>query len=411
MTQITLAIDFGTSNSAAAVLEDGVPRLIPLEPGADTIPTAVFFDAETRQTLMGGEANKALLHGEDGRYMRALKSVLGTSLMHETRRINRREMSFVDIIADFLGAARIRAEAALGRPVTRALSGRPVHFHSHDPARDAQALEDLTACYRAAGFRDVAFMKEPEAAALSAGGLSPGEIGLIVDIGGGTSDFSLFRAGPEGAEIIASHGVRVGGTDFDRAISIDHVMPLLGKGTELRREMGPGLQSAPVAVFNELATWEKIPFLYTAQTRREVELMRRLAVAPERFARLSRALEQEMGHDIAFAAERGKIAANAAGGAQINLGRLEPGLGADLTAAALSASLAPHAARIADCAAQTLRMAGLEGGQVDAVVFVGGSSLMGAVDDAMRALLPHAVVRRERPFTAVIDGLALATRG
>ena len=409
MTQARLGIDFGTSNSAAGIMSGGAPKRIALEPGAATIPTAVFFDADTRRTLMGAAANAALLDGEEGRYMRALKSVLGTSLMRETRRLPGRSVTFIEIIAEFLSAVKSRAEAAEGRAFSRALSGRPVHFHSHDDARDAQALADLTECYLLAGFEDVAFLHEPEAAALSSGGLAAGETGLIVDIGGGTSDFSVFRAAGDGIEILVSHGVRVGGTDFDKSVSIDHVMPLLGKGTDIRRDMGPGLHSAPVSMFNDLASWEKIPFLYTAQTRREADEMRRLAAEPEKFARLCRVLTEELGHDLAFAAERGKIAANAEGAATIDLGPIERGLRAPITRASLGHATAPHAARIAECAAEALAMADLPPAAVDAVIFVGGSSLMHAVIDAMRALLPDAALRHSNAFTAVIDGLAIAS--
>ena len=58
------------------------------------------------------------------------------------------------------------------------------------------------------------FRFEPEAAALAAHGLGrPGEIGLIVDIGGGTSDLSVFRTEAEGVRILVDHGVQLGGTD------------------------------------------------------------------------------------------------------------------------------------------------------------------------------------------------------
>ncbi|MFT6228630.1 MAG: putative chaperone protein [Paracoccaceae bacterium] len=409
MTQATLGIDFGTSNSAAGIMSGGAPKRIALEPGAATIPTAVFFDADTCRTLMGDAANAALLDGEEGRYMRALKSVLGTSLMRETRRLPGRSLTFIEIIAEFLSAVKTRAEATEGRTFPRALSGRPVHFHSHDAVRDARALADLTECYLLAGFEDVAFMNEPEAAALSSGGLAAGETGLIVDIGGGTSDFSVFRAAGDGIEILASNGVRVGGTDFDKSVSIEHVMPMLGRGTDIRRDMGPGVHAAPISMFNELASWEKIPFLYTAQSRRDAEAMRRLAVEPEKFARLCRVLNHELGHDLAFAAERGKIAANHAGGAAIDLGKIERGLCAPITPASLAHATAPHAARIAACAVETLAMAGLPASAVDAVIFVGGSSLMHAVTGAMERLLPGATLRHSNAFTAVIDGLAIAS--
>jgi hypothetical chaperone protein len=76
----TLAIDFGTSNTAAAVMDGGTLRLIELEAGQPTIPTAVFVDYSARRTLFGTAAATAMIEGRDGRFMRALKSVLGTPL-------------------------------------------------------------------------------------------------------------------------------------------------------------------------------------------------------------------------------------------------------------------------------------------------------------------------------------------
>lgn len=414
---LILGVDFGTSNSAAGYLLDGRPRLIEMAPGRTTLPTTFFFDFETRRTLIGEPANEALLQGAKGRFMRALKRVLGTSLMHEPRQILNERVTFVEIIARFLAHIKVRAEAQAGMTFDRALSGRPVVFHGTGDTREAQAEADLRACYLAAGFSEVAFMAEPEAAAIASGALDrSAEIGLIVDIGGGTSDFSLFRGGEAGTEILANHGVRVGGSDFDRALSIDQVMPHLGKGTELRRAMGPGVAPAPNAIFNDLATWEKIPFLYTAQNRRMAEEMARLAEEPEKLSRLALALEEELGHDLAFAVERGKIAANAGDadddgngdGAAISLDMIEPGLAAPLTARALADGLAPFADALEAGAKETLRLAGLPAAQVDRVVYVGGSSQMAIVSDRMAAVFPKARHAFTEVFTAVADGLAIA---
>lgn len=405
-----LGIDFGTSNSAAGFLHDGRPRLIPMAPGRATLPTTFFFDFESRRTLIGEAANRALLDGNEGRFMRALKRVLGTSLMHEKRQILNERVTFVEVIARFLSHIKARAEAETGLTFERALSGRPVVFHGTGDAREAQAEDDLRRCYMAAGFREVDFMAEPEAAAIASGALDvDGRVGLIVDVGGGTSDFSLFRSGAGGVDILASHGVRIGGTDFDRSISIDRVMPLLGKGTELRKAMGPGTSPTPNAIFNDLATWEKIPFVYTPQNRRMTANMVRLAEEPAKLSRLARVLDDELAHDLAFAVERGKIAAN--GGDEnprIRLDPVEPGLSVPLPAEALAECLGRHADALARGAAETLRMAGIAAADVDQVVYVGGSSLMSMVSDRMRAEFPAARHSFAEVFTAVADGLAIA---
>lgn len=400
-----LGVDFGTSNTAAAVLDGGAPRMIALEPGADTIPTAVFLDFTARRTLFGRAAVAAMIDGREGRFMRALKSILGTPLAREKRQILNERLTLIEIIARFLTHVRTRAEAQEGRAFTRVLSGRPVHFHSRDAARDAQAERDLTDAYRLAGFQEIRFLPEPEAAARAAGGAGRG---LIVDIGGGTSDFTVFdAAGP--LRILSSHGVRLGGTDFDRALSLARAMPLLGLGGMIGAELGAGAHPAPRSVFLDLASWEKIPFVYDAQLLRDVRRWQKLAQVPQLFARLGDVLEYHLGHDIAFAVEAGKIAANDGESARIDLNTVEKGLGAALSTAAMAQELAPFSDEIAAAARDTVARAGLTPGAIERVVFVGGSSLMRAVRDPMQALFPGARAEMSEVFTAVVDGLALAS--
>ena len=166
MSQV-LGIDFGTSNSAAGICVDGKPQIIAIEPGVETLPTAVFFDFDQQKMIVGEAASQALLNGDEGRYMRGLKSLLGTRLMRESRMLLGERLDFIDIVARFLAELKRRAEAATGQPFTKALSGRPVQFHTGDAARNAQALEDLTEAYHRAGFEAVAFLNEPEAAAIA----------------------------------------------------------------------------------------------------------------------------------------------------------------------------------------------------------------------------------------------------
>lgn len=405
-----LGIDFGTSNSAVGYLRNGKPHLVEVAAGQTTLPTTFFFDFDTRKTLIGEPANQALLNGEDGRFMRALKRVLGSSLMHEPRQILNERVTFVDIISRFLHELKSKAEAEAGIPFDRVISGRPVVFHGADDPREGQAEDDLRACYMAAGFKDVDFLAEPEAAAIASGALEhDGEIGLIVDIGGGTSDFSLFQSGSDGVQILANHGVRIGGTDFDRAISIECVMPLLGKGTELRKAIGDGATPAPTAIFNDLATWEKIPFLYTAKTRRFVEDMVKMSYEPEKLTRLATVLEDELGHELAFAIERGKIAANSGdANSLIKLDEIERGLHTSLPLDVMATTLSPHAQMLRTGAQETLQRAGIDAARVDRVIYVGGSSLMSMVSDAMKAEFPKAEHSFTEVFTAVTDGLAIA---
>lgn len=410
----TLGIDFGTSNSAAGIAVGDRPWLVEMEPGETTLPTAVFFEPK-RPMRIGRSATRALINGDEGRFMRALKSLLGTPLLREERRINGEVTDFIQIIARFLAGVKSRAEAATHQTFTHALSGRPVHFHSNDPARDAQAEVDLRDCYLAAGFEDVRFLYEPEAAVRSA--RPSAGLGLIVDIGGGTSDFTLFEQDATGAtRILGSHGVRLGGTDFDRQISIDHVMPLLGRGSQIRNDFGKETLPAPNRLFNDLATWQMIPFLYAADSRRAARDLAKYALEPQKLNRLVSVLEDELGHDLAFAVERGKIQTNGVSGAsedkgaapRIDLRILERGLSAPLSPDLMQQSLAKMMTQIAESAAETLEAADVAPSWIDRLVMVGGSSLLSSLETGLRQLCPNATVENRNAMTAVADGLALS---
>jgi len=409
----TLGIDFGTSNSAAGICVDGKPQLIALEDGALTLPTAVFFDFDAQKMRVGSRASDALLGGDEGRYMRGLKSLLGTRLIREQRMLLGERLDFIDIIARFLTEVKARAETATGQTFDKALSGRPVRFHSADDARDAQALVDLTESYARAGFESVTFLNEPEAAALANREvLSAGDLGLIVDIGGGTSDFTLFRQkGAREIDILTSYGVRVGGTDFDRRLSIARVMPQLGMGSDIRHAFGNDTHVAPNAIFNDLATWAKIPFLYAQDTRRAAKDLLKYAVHEKRVGRLVKVLEEELGHDLAFAVEAGKIMANTPDVEKpvIRVGMLQKGAVLPLPAEMMTKKLAKLADQIGEAAEATLAKAGVEADAVTKLIFVGGSSLMQVVEDALTSRLPAAEVHRGAAMTAIVDGLALAT--
>jgi hypothetical chaperone protein len=404
----TLGIDFGTSNTAAGVMAGDRPYLIEVEPGQTTLPTSVFFDTQRKVTTYGSAANSALIDGREGRFMRALKSVLGTPLMRERRQVAYETLTLIEVVARFLRTIRERAEAATSLTLKHAVSGRPVLFHSSNAERNAQALIDLREAYHIAGFESVDFLFEPEAAALAAGPVAG--LGLIVDIGGGTSDFSVFTRENDKTTIVASHGVRIGGTDFDKSINLACVMPLLGRGAEIRNDMGSGTYIAPNAIFNDLASWEKIPFQYNSETRKMAAVFAKNGIEKHLFQRLFDTLDLELGHDIAFAVERGKILANKPDthDATINLSVLEPKLNAQISQGQLLGTLSDYGAAIKACALDTISRANTTADKIETVVFVGGSSLMHVVRDEMRAAFPNATQVDSEAFTAVASGLAMA---
>ncbi|MEN9544506.1 MAG: hypothetical protein RLZZ598_1339, partial [Pseudomonadota bacterium] len=242
------AIDFGTSNSAVAVPEaaaSGGSRLVELEDGQPTMPTAVFYFADHPPLVPGAEPPRAVgraavaayVDGYDGRLMRSMKSLLGSSLFEQSTDVGGgHALRYRDVVTGYLRHLKAAAEHAAGATVERAVIGRPVFFVDGDASRDASAQAALEVCARDAGLREIAFQYEPIAAAFDhEAGCSHEELVLVADIGGGTSDFSIVRVGPQRRErleraddILGNHGVHVAGTDFDRRLELEALLPALG---------------------------------------------------------------------------------------------------------------------------------------------------------------------------------------
>ncbi len=219
----TLGIDFGTSNSAMAWLgPQGSAHLIALKGQALAIPTAVFYNAEDHSTHFGRDALKHYLEGTEGRLMRPLKRLLGSPLLLETTQIAHQSISFQDIIGTFWATLRERATQSLGTAPHRVVMGHPVNFVDDAPEWDAQAEASLRQAVQSVGFDEVSFQLEPIAAALDyEQRLTKESTVLVVDLGGGISDFTVVRLGPERrhkthrhTRCASHHGREAGGRRF-----------------------------------------------------------------------------------------------------------------------------------------------------------------------------------------------------
>ena len=344
-------IDFGTSNSTVGWLRPGVPALLPLEDGKPTLPSAVFFNADEESTHYGRDALQEYLEGYEGRLMRALKSILATKLVKDSTFLKTQRITFEAVIGLFVAEMKARAEAATGQPLDAVVHGRPVHFVDGDEAADRFAEDTLKVIAERAGFRHVSFQYEPLAAARAYEAKVNAEtLALICDIGGGTSDFSVIRLAPERRaapdrkdDILANFGIRLGGTDLDRHLSLEAAMPMLGLGSRLHTKNLP----MPRQLFADLAHWPTINLLYTPESRRIVRELHADAVEPEKTARLKTVAEKHLGHRLAIAVEDAKIALSAAPETTIEMGFIEPGLAAPADRDRFDDAVAGERARMA----------------------------------------------------------------
>ena len=406
-------VDFGTSNSTVGWHRPGQSALLPLEDGKVTLPSVIFFHAEDVHASYGRAALADYLSGHEGRLMRSLKSLLGTSMIDEHTELNGRALPFRKLLEQFIGELKHRAEQAANRSFSRAVLGRPVFFVDDDSKADQLAEQTLRDIAHAVGFKDVAFQFEPIAAAFDyESQIADEELVLVADIGGGTSDFSLIRLSPQRAlkadrreDILANGGVHIGGTDFDKYLSLAGVMPMLGMGSLLMngREM-------PSTQYFNLATWHTINFAYTRKAWAEILDMRRHAAEKDKLDRLLNLARQRSGHWLAMQVEAAKITLSDAATAQIELERIEPGQSLLLTRESFGNAIGHLVSRVEDTLRALMRDAGVNAEHIDTVFFTGGSSSVPLLREKISALLPDAKRVEGDLFGSIGAGLALDAR-
>lgn len=403
-------IDFGTSNSTAGWSRPGQRALLPLEDDKLTLPSVIFFHAEDAHVSYGRAALADYLDGHEGRLMRSLKSLLGTSMMDEHTEVAGRAVPFRDLLAQFIGELKRRAERAAGREFTRAVLGRPVFFVDDDARADQRAQDTLEEIARKTGLRDIAFQYEPIAAAFDyESQIAREELVLVVDIGGGTSDFTLIRVGPERAgraerrdDILASGGVHIGGTDFDKALSLTSMMPLLGLGSLLKsgREM-------PSSPYFNLATWHTINQAYTRKAWSQLAELHRDAADKPKLERLQSLVRERAGHWLALQVEEAKIALSGAPVAHIDMGRIAAGETVTLHRAELDRAIDALVTSVEQTVSRLLVDAGITASAIDTVFFTGGSSGVPLLRERVLALTPQARCVEGDLFGSIGAGLAL----
>ncbi len=403
-------VDFGTSNSTMGWSRQGQPSLLALEDGKMTLPSVVFFNADENEFSYGRAALSTYLAGYEGRLMRSLKSLLGSGMIDGQTEVGGRALPFRALLSQFIGELKQRGERAAGRRFDSVVLGRPVHFVDDNAEADQLAQDTLEEIARAVGFKHIAFQYEPIAAAFDyESTIDREELVLIADIGGGTSDFSLVRLSPERAkkadrldDILANGGVHVGGTDFDKYLSLSSVMPLLGLGTKLTSN-----SEVPSSYYFNLATWHTINLIYTRKAWQQLQDVYREVAERDKFARLLDLVEQRAGHWLALQVEAAKIGLSADESFTLELDRLRPPETLQLSRAGFDASIDHLVESVEQTVGKLLADAGVKADAIDSVFFTGGSSGVHLLRKRIAALVPNAKQVEGDLFGSIGAGLAL----
>ena len=414
-------IDFGTSNSTAAICGNGSGngsgatgkvQLLALEDGKTTLPSAVFFNLDEDSLAFGRAALGEYLEGYEGRLMRSLKSLLGSGLMDAGTEVGGRHLSFRNLIGCFIGEIRKRAQQQAGCTFDAVVVGRPVRFVDDDDIADKLAQDTLEEIVSGLGFREVCFQFEPIAAAHTyEQTIAREELVLVVDIGGGTSDFSLVRLSPErrraadrSADLLGNSGVHIGGTDLDKQLSLSGVSA---------QTPGWACRSRAARPFEQRV----FPARHLAHHqprfgRKAAAYSRRCTLVADRrrFDRLLNVVQKQAGHRLAMRVEAAKIELSSAAASALVLDEAEAGLCIALAKEDFERAIAGEIARVCDAAELCLQQAGVATQAIDTLFFTGGSSAVPALRDALAQRFPTARAVEGDLYGSVGWGLAVVAR-
>jgi hypothetical chaperone protein len=447
-----IGLDFGTTNSGAAVFDGKRVRAFSLDPLSHdpAVMRSTLYITREHQVYVGQEAvdvyyrenigrPSRMLHqyvGEieitlgdvgsvkgypvgpstivrdvyalvdeltPGRLIHSLKSALASNYQGTT--IFGRYYELEELIATYLREVRRRVEAETGRTVDGVVLGRPVHFiESGGEEENERAEQRLRRAAEMAGLSDISFELEPVAAALHYE-LTAGEPQNVVvfDFGGGTLDITVMHVGEPGQrQVYATGGVGVAGDVFDQRIIEEVVLDHFGRGSTWGEDAAP----FPSQYTDALIHWQAIPELSRPETLRFIRQAQQTSSHPKQLRALESLLVNNYARRMIDEVERNKIALSDAPFAVIELQGEDIDIWQPIARSQFETFISSAARRVEDCLLDTVARSGLCADEIDRVVRTGGSAQIPCFIEMLERHFPGQVVLSD-VFSGVTAGLAI----
>src|ERR1700704_1286329 len=328
MSEPRFGLDFGTSNSAVAMLDGTGVRLLPIDPiGGDTLPSVLYVrrdgsaqighpaiqsfleDNRARGPVrrefrpLGihmASSNPRQANGVDviiladtsspGRLFQSLKTFLGDPVLSHTN-VFGDERGLEDLIAMILSGIFDRVAELTGTRPTSATVGRPVEFVGGAEVEE-RARTRLEQAARLAGLAEVRFLEEPVAAALAAD--VPAGVTLVFDFGGGTLDLCVTRRHKGEIAVLGTAGVDVAGDRFTQLLIDQLVAPHLGA----EKQWGPKRLILPRFITSAIGEWRALSALNEKPILEALDDLQSLGAPKRELAALRSAIELQLGFEI-----------------------------------------------------------------------------------------------------------------
>lgn len=455
-----IGIDFGTSNSAAAIFDGTEIRLIEIEPGMQTVPTAIHIDRDF-QTLTGsiaietyvsenserrveitakaigeaaldvskvldgpgadGDDSRFTVYGpaEDyglpGRLFLGIKRLLGKEQIKRLM-VFERPFRLVALVTPILLSIRKAIQSAAGNLNSELYVGRPVEFEGRDPGKNTLATDRIQEACTYAQLGDVVFYPEPVAACLSfvhKENIASDSTILTVDFGGGTLDLCLVYYQDNSFKVLGTEGIPIGGDYIDQLIYQALIFPALGRDIMWSRTVdGRLIETAfPFDQYEQaLLNWTITHTLnqnkYLARIHEFIAQQGNSQVEKEQLMRLRDIILHNYSYLIVQEIKAAKAVLSEHETTVLDIPEIN--LAITFTRDQLNAIIAEVMESLQGCIDQLLQKAQIGKGEVNFVVRTGGSSKLVAVVELLDRLFPAKVVQHDI-FTSVASGLAIAS--
>jgi hypothetical chaperone protein len=440
---LRLGIDFGTTNSAAAVYDGQQLHAVEMETATmgrkQILPSLIYVDRQYHVTL-GQDAAREYARRETGRAVRwktknfgtltivvagaggspiiydhpivltfddaamgrllqSIKTALRNHVYHGTQ-IFDRFYTIDELIATVLGHLKERAEAQFGQPCTSVVIGRPVTF-SDNPRISARAEEIIYKAARKVGFEDIAFHMEP-IGALYVYHVSNDQRkrALVFDFGGGTLDLTVAEVGGGIApKVLSTVGVLVGGDDLDKRI-MQSLYSYFGEDTSRG-------ESLPFEIANSLTDWQTMPDLTRPQFKETFKFLRKTHPRPDSIEALVTLVSKNIGFSLFREIER--VKRQLTDEDQVELKFIYENINIDetITRTKFERIIAPELQKVEDGIWQTLAEANVQPEDIDVVLRTGGSSLVPAIVRLLAGIFGEDKLQALDSLTSVVGGLGI----
>lgn len=404
-----VGLDWGTTNSSAAVYDGRTVQLLPLDPinASPTVLRSALFISREGEVSLGRAAIDRYTEGNVGREVEYRRVYVGTTELTFADIGTVQQALFTDVDANAPGRLFVSIKLALADPtysstnvfgarwtveelvalmlqritqrvrdetgedVDEIVIGRPVHY-SAEPRNDQIAIERMRAAAELAGLRNVRFLAEPTAAALTyTRRQNRTQHVLVFDFGGGTLDVTITRIEPDGTRtVVATDGVPVGGDLLDQRVVMGKLHPHFGAGAEL----GPRRLPLPAFLLDHLAGWQTIVEMHNPRTLDIIEEAIRSSNRPQQLRALRALVRENYGLPLYEMVERTKRELSDAERVTLALHVGDIQFDEPLERWDFERLIGPDVRAVDACIDRTLAAAGLVAKNVDVVLRTGGSS-------------------------------------